>query len=385
MLRRRLTAIIVIITLLSSFTQTITVEASTNAKEVLNRATLNPVSTNYAPLDKLVEKVLSNYTKDDMSTYDKVKACYDYLIHNISYSSNIFQASAYQEIMNAPYSSSWDKKVMYYAYCALKNKKESCYGYSSAFVVLTRAIGLESYVMQGKTALARGGYGNHWWVNIKIDGKYYVFDPNVDDDIAKGSTIYYYRFCKLDSEVSDKYIYTNRKEDVNQFHEFQKGIALKSIRLNKSKLTLYTGENQTLILNVKPSNATFNGKTEWKSSNKLIATVSKSGKILAKKPGTVTITAIVGSKTTKCKVTVKKPFIKLNKTSITLKKVGSQSTLRTKISSNFKDSTIKWKSSNKKVVKVTQNGELIALSKGTATITAYIGTVKAKCKIIVKQ
>lgn len=219
MLRKKLTAIIFIMTLLSSFAQTITVDASTNAKEVLNGAALNPVSTNYAPLDQLVDKVLSKNIKDDMSTYDKVKACYDYLIHNISYSSNLFQSTAYQEIMKASYSSLWDKKVVYYAYCALKNKKESCYGYSSAFVVLTRAIGLESYVVQGKTALARGGYGNHWWVNIKIDGKYYVFDPNVDDDIAKGSTIYYYRFCKLDSEVPDKYIYNSRKEDVNSFHE----------------------------------------------------------------------------------------------------------------------------------------------------------------------
>ncbi|GEM_PF-3247282 len=385
MLRKKLTAIIFIMTLLSSFAQTITVDASTNAKEVLNGAALNPVSTNYAPLDQLVDKVLSKNIKDDMSTYDKVKACYDYLIHNISYSSNLFQSTAYQEIMKASYSSLWDKKVVYYAYCALKNKKESCYGYSSAFVVLTRAIGLESYVVQGKTALARGGYGNHWWVNIKIDGKYYVFDPNVDDDIAKGSTIYYYRFCKLDSEVPDKYIYNSRKEDVNSFHEFQKGIALKSIQLNKSKLTLYTGEKQTLTIKLKPSDATITGKTVWKSSNKKIATVSKSGKITAKKPGSVTITAVVGTKTTKCKVTVKKPFIKLKKSSITLKKVGSQLILKTKVSSNLKDSIIKWKSSNQKVVKVTQNGELIALSKGTATITAYIGTVKAKCKVTVKN
>ncbi|KAB1438517.1 Ig-like domain-containing protein [Candidatus Galacturonibacter soehngenii] len=385
MLRKKLTAIVLIITLLSTMTQAITVNAATNAKEVLNGATLNPIPTNYAPLDKLVRKVLKKYMKDDMNTYEKVKACYDYLIHNVSYSSNIFQAKAYQEIMSASYSSSWDKKVIYYAYCALKNKKESCYGYSSAFVVLTRAIGLESYVMQGKTALAKGGYGNHWWVNIKIDGKYYVFDPNVDENIAKGNTIYYYRFCKLDAEVPDKYIYTNRKEDINQFHEFQKGIPLKSIQFNKSKLTLYTGENQTLSLNLKPSDATVTAKTVWKSSNKKIATVSKSGIITAKKPGTVTISAVVGDKTTKCKVTVKKPFIKLNKTSITLKKVGNQSRLKTKVSPNLKESTIKWKSSNQKVVKVTENGEIIALSKGTATITAYIGKVKAKCKVIVKK
>lgn len=384
MLRNKITAVILIIALCFSLAQSIITEASTNERDVLNSAALYPINTNYAPLDKLVNKVLKKYVKDDMSTYEKVKACYDYLINNVSYSSNLFDATAYQEIMNSSYSSDWDKKIIYYAYCALNKKKESCYGYSSALVVLTRAIGLESYVMQGETALAKGGYGNHWWVNIKIDGKYYVFDPNVDDDMANGKTIYYYRFCKLDSEVPGKYIYTDRGKDVNQFNEFQVGISLKSIKLNNSKLTLYTGENQTLTVNYKPSNATVTDKTTWKTSDKKIATVSKNGKITAKKAGTVYITAVVGNKTTKCKVTVKEPYIKLNKSSITLKKVGSQYQLKTKVSSNLKDSTIKWKSSNQKVVQVTEDGELTAKSKGTATITAYIGKVKTKCRVTVK-
>jgi uncharacterized protein YjdB len=382
--RNKIVAVVLVLCLCFQLTPALTVEAATNAKEVLNSASLSPIHTNYAPLDKLVQKVLKKYIKEDMSTYEKVKACYDYLINNMSYSSNIFNASAYQEIMNSPYNSSWDKKIIYYAYSALNNKKDSCYGYSSAFVVLTRAIGLESYVMQGQTALAKGGYGNHWWVNIKIDGNYYVFDPNVDDDIAKGKTIYYYRFCKLDSEVPGKYIYSNKKEDINQFNQFQAGISLKSIQLSKSKMNLYVGENHTLSVRYKPSDATVTEKTIWKSSNKKIAMVSKNGKITAKRAGTVYITATVGNKTTKCKVTVKEPYIKLNKAAITLKAVGSEYTLKTKVSTNLKTSTIKWKSSNKKVVQVSDKGELLATGKGTATITAYIGKVKAKCKITVK-
>lgn len=380
----KITAIILIIILGFQLTPALTAEASTNAKEVLNSAPLTPINSNYAPLDKLVQKVLKKYIKEDMSTYEKVKACYDYLINNMSYSSNIFNASAYNEIMNASYNSSWDKKIIYYAYSALNNKKDSCYGYSSAFVVLTRAIGLDSYVMQGKTVLAKGGYGNHWWVNIKIDGKYYVFDPNVEDDIAKGKTIYYYRFCKLDTEVPGKYIYANKEEDVNQFNHFQAGISLKSIQLSKSKVTLYVSQNHTLTVKYKPIDATVTDKTTWKSSNKKIATVSKNGKITAKKAGTVYITAEAGNKTVKCKVTVKEPFIKLNKTAITLKTVGSQYKLKTKVSSNLKTCIIKWKSSNQKVVKVSKKGELLAAGKGTATITAYIGKVKVKCRVKVK-
>ena len=48
------------------------------------------------------------------------------------------------------------------------------------------------------------------------------------------------------------------------------------------------------------------GKITWKSSNSKVASVNKSGKITAKKPGTCTITAKRNGVKLKCKVTVKK-------------------------------------------------------------------------------
>lgn len=384
-IRKRLTAIILTVAMCIQFIPTIDAKAATNEKDVLNSASLSPINTNYAPLDKLVQEVLKDTITNDMTTYEKVRACYNFLIKNMSYSSNIFNLTAYYEIMyRSNYSSDWDRKVLYYAYSALNNKKDSCYGYSSAFVVLTRAIGLESYVVQGKTALAKGGYGNHWWVNIKIDGKYYVFDPNVDDDIAKGGTIYYYRFCKLDSDVPNKYIYTDREKDIKNFNDFNVGISLKSIKLDQSKVTVYKGSSKTIYVKFNPTDATVTDTTKWKSSNKKIATVTSTGEIVGKKCGTVYITTTVGNKTAKCKVTVKDPFIKLKKTSVNLKGIGKTYQLKTTVSSNFKDSIIKWKSSNKDVVTVTEDGKLEAIRKGTVTITTYIGKVKAKCKVTVK-
>ena len=47
-------------------------------------------------------------------------------------------------------------------------------------------------------------------------------------------------------------------------------------------------------------------KVVWKSSKKKVATVSKKGKVKAKKPGKTTITAKVGKKKYKCKVVVKR-------------------------------------------------------------------------------
>lgn len=70
-------------------------------------------------------------------------------------------------------------------------------------------------------------------------------------------------------------------------------------KLNKTKLTLKQGE--TKKLKVKKSGGK---KIKWKSKKKRIATVSKKGLVKAKKVGKTTITAKVGKKTLRCKVTV---------------------------------------------------------------------------------
>lgn len=72
-----------------------------------------------------------------------------------------------------------------------------------------------------------------------------------------------------------------------------------SVKLNKKKLTLKVG--QTYTLKVKGTKK----KVKWSSSKKSVVKVNSKGKITAKKKGTATITAKVGSKKYKCKVTVK--------------------------------------------------------------------------------
>lgn len=54
--------------------------------------------------------------------------------------------------------------------------------------------------------------------------------------------------------------------------------------------TMTVGGNQTLKATIKPNNASNKGVT-WKSSNPAVATVDSKGKVIAKAPGTVTITA----------------------------------------------------------------------------------------------
>lgn len=83
-----------------------------------------------------------------------------------------------------------------------------------------------------------------------------------------------------------------------------------SISISASKAALYVGGTKTLKSTVKPSGVYC--PVKWSSGNKAVATVSSTGKIIAKKPGTATITVRATQKNNKkkylaksCKVTVK--------------------------------------------------------------------------------
>lgn len=77
------------------------------------------------------------------------------------------------------------------------------------------------------------------------------------------------------------------------------GVHAASVKLNKKSVTLEAGKTTTL--SVKGTKK----KVTWFSSNKKVVTVSKAGKLSAKKKGKATIWAKVKNKKLKCKVTVK--------------------------------------------------------------------------------
>ena len=138
--------------------------------------------------------------------------------------------------------------------------------------------------------------------------------------------------------------------------------------LNKTKISIQKGEICKLILkNVK------NGeKIKWNSSKKSIVTVKAKGtscQIMAHKKGIAIVTASIGNKKYKCKVTVKNPVITLSKTFQKLT-VGESFNLVLKNTSSL----AKWSVSNKSIVtvrKISKNKyKVIAKKKGTAVITA---------------
>ncbi|MBR1728778.1 MAG: transglutaminase domain-containing protein [Selenomonadaceae bacterium] len=174
------------------------ITSAANAEYILNSAELNPTYTGFEPCDKMINYTLYYVVNDSMSTYEKVKACYDYLIDYSSYGDNV-ERLKYLEYVP-------DYLIGAGRACGmLEGHIGACDDYSCAFAALVRAIGLNCYTVYGQTSRASGGMTGHIWTVINVDGEEYIFDPQIDDNISKGGQTYYYRFCKTYDEVSGCY------------------------------------------------------------------------------------------------------------------------------------------------------------------------------------
>lgn len=82
-------------------------------------------------------------------------------------------------------------------------------------------------------------------------------------------------------------------------------VHVKSVSLDKEKLSVEKGASAKLTATVAPGNAS-NKAVDWKSSNDAIATVDQNGKVTGVKAGDVhvVVTTKDGSKTATCDVTV---------------------------------------------------------------------------------
>lgn len=172
--------------------------------------------------------------------------------------------------------------------------------------------------------------------------------------------------------------------------------AVKSVKVvspagSKKVATVAKGKSIKLTVTVNAKKKAFK-KVTYKSSNSRVATVSKKGIVKGKKVGTATIKVISTKskkKTAKIKIKVVKNAVKkvtLNKKNLNLS-IGGSEKLKAKVNAPKKAyKAVKWTSSNKKVVKVSNKGVVTAVGEGTAkvTVTALDGSKKkAVCTVAV--
>ena len=163
-----------------------------------------------------------------------------------------------------------------------------------------------------------------------------------------------------------------------------------TVTLNVSAIVLQKGKSTTAV---KATLGNGDSIEKWKSSDTKVATVTKKGKIKAKKVGTAVITvttkrgasASVEVKVQKKKVkTQKLTLTNVKKRKLTLKK-GKTFKIKTELTPLTSQEKITFKSSDKEVAKVSKNGKIKALKAGKTVITVKSGTEVVKIKVTVKK
>ena len=170
-------------------------------------------------------------------------------------------------------------------------------------------------------------------------------------------------------------------------------VAVTGVKLDKTEHTLAVGGTVTLVATVTPEGAT-NKKVSWKSDKTDIATVDENGKVTAVKAGVakITVTTEDGKKTASCTITVKEDKVAvtgvtLNKTELSMTVGGSFKLVATISPKDATNQKVTWKSSDRDVADVDQEGLVAAVKAGKATITVTTedGKKTATCAITVKE
>ena len=152
-------------------------------------------------------------------------------------------------------------------------------------------------------------------------------------------------------------------------------IHVTNVNLDENALFLTLGGSYKLTPTILPEDAS-NKNVFWMSKDASIVAVDQKGNVKAVSEGTTTIAVTTkdGNKADFCEVTVTKNIIsvqsvELNKNTLFLGLNSSYKLIPTILPEDATNKNVTWKSSNESVATVDKNGNINAVSEGTATIT----------------
>jgi hypothetical protein len=118
----------------------------------------------------LATKFVLKHTSIKKSKAKKLRACFNYL----------WRHYPYKRVYGLPTAKTLSEK---YAGFMLKNKKGNCFCYGAAFACVAKVIGYKSRMGSGLIAAAGGGMTVHGWTEVKMGGKWYMCDPDMQREI----------------------------------------------------------------------------------------------------------------------------------------------------------------------------------------------------------
>jgi len=159
---KRLTAFVLALLLsVSMLLQPVTAEAAVKGNYKVG--TVYGPRLNSKELKQVKKKVtafVKKYITSDMSDFDKVVACHDYLCNHCTYAPD------------------WSKHQANTAWGALVYGQAQCSGYARAMKALCDAAGVGcKYVHANSKAKAP----SHQWNEVRVDGKWYIVDVQCND------------------------------------------------------------------------------------------------------------------------------------------------------------------------------------------------------------
>ncbi len=168
-------------------------------------------------------------------------------------------------------------------------------------------------------------------------------------------------------------------------------VAVTSVSLDRSSLSLIVGNSTILSATVLPENAT-DKTVAWSSDDTSVATISD-GYVTAVGAGSCVITAAAGEKSDHCTVTVTAggggevpvSSVSVTPASCSLEVGATQTLSATVLPDNATDKTVWWSSDNTSVATVSSSGVVTAVAVGTCKISAKAGTQTGYCEVTVNS
>ena len=130
----------------------------------------NIVSVNDGLLLKVASFVESN-TTNGMRQNEQLKSCYEAIIDTITYSDYYYYPQG-----------NWTAEK---ALSTLSSKQGDSYGISAAFAYVAASLGYKTRVIVGVVTNSDGISQASAWVQVEIDGTYYVFDPAMEKNLGE--------------------------------------------------------------------------------------------------------------------------------------------------------------------------------------------------------
>lgn len=126
-------------------------------------------------LTKHLVRVYRACTTESMTREQKLYAMYMYLATPSTKNRNFKYERRYDDYKYVG-KKGWTAD---YAYQMLSSGRGNCYRFACCFGYFAKMLGYDSYVNAGQCHALRGGYTPHCWVEIRMNGKTYVYDPEL--------------------------------------------------------------------------------------------------------------------------------------------------------------------------------------------------------------